>query len=219
MSELAPALWSDFDGTAVEKLNPKNPRHWPRNIAKYPLAGIEGYADFLKGAQASGVEIGGVVSRRPNIFVRRLATVHSIRKLGLVDYFPRGEHLALEGSEEAKAKFVARQSRQRVIGVLEDNPQKLGVEIMKVLGDNDDVPAVPPHSILLGVVHHPKSQKCMGELADKAGPAATDLASQLQPADGFTIRTGSLNMHVVKLQPYSQIAGEDFGQQLVKLAA
>lgn len=218
MSELTPKLWSDFDGTAVGLAHNYDPRNW----AKYWLPVMEGYADFLRGVQSTGVEIAGVASRRPNIFVRRLATVKSIKNLGLLEFFMEKE-LALEGSEEAKAKFVARQSRQTVVGMIEDKPHEFGAALMNVLGDNDRLPEVPPHPILIGVVSHSRTQKYMERLAGIAGDALGDLSADVRTdgdeADiGFTVRSGSLNMHVIALRPYSESGGEEFGQRLQDLA-
>lgn len=219
MSELTPKLWSDFDGTAVRLARGYDPRNW----AKYPLPVMEGYPDFLGGVQSKGVEIGGVVSRRPNIFVRRLATVKSIENLDLLDFF-MGKQVALEGSEEAKGKFVARQSRQTVVGMLEDKPHRHGVALMSALGENDRIPDVPPHPILIGVVNHARSGEYIDRLAEHAGDALSDLSADVTASgneitNGFTVRTGSLNMHVVQLEPYSEAAGQEFGQRLVDLAA
>lgn len=219
MSEQAPRLWSDFDGTAVGIVGKTNPRNW----SKYPLPAIEGYADFLRGVQATGVEIAGVVSRRPDIFVRRMATARSIRKLGFSEFFTRPDQIVHQGSEEAKGRFVAEQSRATAVGMLEDKPHKLGAVLLGALSEHVQHPEVPNNPILLGVVKHGKSQEYIERLATAANALTSNdiTVSETGPITsvGLSVEADGFSMNVVQLPTFSQFTGRDFGQQLLATVA
>ncbi len=219
MSELAPRLWSDFDGTAVQLAKKSQPRNW----AKYPLPIMEGYIDFLRGVKSKQIDIAGVASRRPNIYLRRLAMVKSIQHLGMMEFFPRGDQLALAGSEKAKGGFIAEQSRRSIVGMLEDKPHELGKSLIRAIGSSAGHSVGFRHPILLGVVEHERIQEYIEELAETAGSERVELPASInsggEPSDGFSVVSGNLNLHVVQLQPYSIEAGKDFGQKLLKLTA
>lgn len=216
MSELVPRLWSDFDGTAVGIARKVDPRNW----SKYPLPATKGYTDFLRGVQATGVEIAGVVSRRPAMLARQMATARSITKLGFSEFFTQPNQIVHTGSEEAKGQFVAEQSCISAIGMLEDKPHKLGGAL---LGAVSKFTQPSRHPILLGVVSHEHSQEYIERLAattnallrndvqvKETGPAA---------AHGLLIETNGFSMNVVQLPPFSHTAGQDFGQQLLDTIA
>ena len=220
MSELPPRLLSDFDGTAVEKLNPANPMHWRRNIRKYPLAGIEGYAEFLGGVQSTGVEIGSVVSRRAE-WLRRKKTTRSITDLSLSEFFGRPNQIILAGSEKDKAKAVAEQSRETVVGMIEDNPYKLGKALLDYALDNRQLAA--HHPILIGVVSHNTSyeriSELRSELRDRPQEEGVVVRGEAGPATGLVAYMGPLEVHVAQLEPYTAEEGERFGERLYDLAA
>lgn len=219
MSELAPRLWSDFDGTAVGIVSKSNPRNW----SKYPLPAIEGYADFLRGVQSTGVEIAGVVSRRPDIFIRRMATARSITKLGFSEFFTHPDQIVHKGSEEAKGRFVAEQSRETAVGMLEDKPHKLGAVMLGALSEQVQHPELTHKSILLGVVNHSRSQEYIERLAVAANALTGDdiSVSETGPttAVGLSVEADGFSMNVVQLPIFSQFAGRDFGQQLLATIA
>ncbi len=223
MSEAVPRLWSDFDGTAVAIAKKSSPRNW----SKYPLPGLDGYIDFLKGVHLTGVEIAGIVTRRPDISVRRLATARSIRKLGYADFFNRPEQLVHTGSEEAKGRFIAEQSRVTTIGMLEDKPHKLGSVLLGALTEPRQYPRVSHHPILIGAVLHARSQEYMERLIAQASTittgnlCVTEFAHGVAtaPTAGFTLESEFLSLHVVPLQTYSEQAGSAFGRTLLGIAA
>lgn len=215
MIDPAPRLWSDFDGTAVAIARKTNPRNW----SKYPLPGLAGYVDFLRGVQTSGVEVAGVVSRRPDILVRRLATTRSIVRLGFLEFFGNSSQIVLAGSEEAKGRFIAEQSKNAPIGMLEDKPHALGKVLIGVM-QGSDYPIFPHHPITLGVVNHPKSQEYIERLAEHAaGLEAVGVSTREVPSNaglGFSLRSESLSIDVVQLEPYTELAGKAFGQRLLE---
>ena len=214
MSKTAPKLWSDFDGTAVAIAKKTNPRNW----SKYPLPGIEGYADFLRGVSSTGVEIAGVVSRRPDFFIRRMATARSIAKLGYGEFFPRPEQIVHRSSDEAKGRFLAEESRAATIGMLEDKPHKLGAILLGALSAAVQPAEIPHNPILIGVVSHKDSQRHIGELARQAelgGLKVTETGPMT--AIGMDIKTDHFALQVVQLRPYSVYSGEDFGNRLQAL--
>jgi len=221
VSEVRPKLWSDFDGTAVALAKKTDPRNW----SKYPLKGLVGYADFLRGVQSTGVEIAGVVSRRPDIFIRRMATARSITKLGLGELFTNAGQIVHKGSEEAKGRFVAEQSRETTVGMLEDKPHKLGAVLLGMLDEPVKHPEATHHPIILGVVSHSRSQEYIERLAEQAKVRTsgdlyvTEFANGVGTATttGITLEAETLTLRVVPLQPYSQEAGQSFGQMLTSI--
>ncbi|HEX5797683.1 MAG TPA: hypothetical protein VFX86_04830 [Candidatus Saccharimonadales bacterium] len=217
MSELPPRLWSDFDGTAIGLAKNYDPRNW----VKYWLPAIEGYADFLKGVQSTGVEIAGVVSRRPA--VRRWVTQRSIKELGFAEFFTNPDQVVLKGGEREKGRFVAEESHEGPVGMLEDKPHKLGVELLGALREASEHPRVSHHPILLGVVSHGQSQAYMRGLAESVGRNHPDLSVDVstpgKSSGDFTVTSEGFAVHVTQLEPYTEAAGQDFGQRLHDLAA
>lgn len=213
MSELIPRLWSDFDGTAVRIVSKINPCNW----LKYPLPAIEGYADFLRGVRSTDVEIAGIVSRRPDIAVRRMATARSIAKLGFSEFFPYPDQIVHKGSEKAKGRFVAEQSRATAVGMLEDKPHKLGVAVLLgVLLEHAQRPESATYNpILLGAVNHGRSQEYIERLAAVADALVGNSIAVSEVEDGLSIKADGFSMDVVRLQPFSQSAGQEFGRRLV----
>lgn len=219
MIEPRPELWSDFDGTAVKIAKKTDPRNW----SKYPLPGVKGYADFLRGVHESGVEVAGIVSRRPNIFLRRLATSRSVSKLGYSEFFGSKNQIVLTGSEEAKGRFVVERSRETPVAMVEDKPHKLGSVLLGALTEPLARPEIPHHPILLGVVHHPRSQEYVESLYQSVNrlAAQSDLqVTQTGPmtALGMTIVAEQFALHVVQLSPYAEYIGQEFGQKLIDLS-
>jgi hypothetical protein len=216
-------LWSDFDGTAVEIVRKTDPRNW----SKYPLPGLAGYNDFLGGVRSTGVPVAGVISRRPNILIRRMATARSITKLGFAELPNRPGQIVHTGSEEKKGQFIAERSREAVIGMLEDRPHRLGAILLGAMAEPMRHPKVHHHSILVGVVAHPRSQEYIDRLLELAEPLAgvgLDTRefvdqSELGATTGFSFQTESLGLQVVPLHPYSRQAGEVFGNKLLDVAA
>lgn len=226
MSEIQPRLWSDFDGTAVEKLSKKNPWQWRRNLLKTKLKGLPGYGSFLQGVESVGVEIAGVVSRRPEVWPRRGNTMRSIAELGIGNYFDAAK-VVLTGSEEAKGQFVLEQSRISTIGMLEDKPHKLGAVLLGALTEPAQHLEVPRHPILLGVVSHSRSQEYIERLVEQADAKTIGGLHVTESSCGggratstsFRLETEFLNLHVTPLQPYSEQAGEAFGRAILDIAA
>lgn len=213
MPEHTPRLWSDFDGTAVSVARKTDPRNW----SKYPLRGLAGYVDFLRGVQAGGVEVAGIVSRRPNIFIRRIATGRSILKTGCAEFFTDKSQVVHAGSEMAKGRFVVEQSRASTIGMLEDKPHKLGAVILGAMLETTQHPETPQYPIVLGVVDHRHSQKYIERLTNAAAKLSTNDCVIRDIGDDVVVETETGVLHVTRLEPYSQQAGEAFAQKLLHL--
>ncbi len=218
MTEQPPELWSDFDGTAVKKYSIKNPARWLQNSLKYPLPGLHGYAEFLAGVEAGGVAIGGVVSKRPDIFPRRWVTALSISQLGLKEFFGRDGQVILAGRESAKGRFVASRTRESVVGVIDDQPQNFVPALVDGLLAEANNGAEFGVAVV-GVVDHPRSR----ERIDRLGGTIRSLECR-QPIRLRTLDNGSglvvemaheFTVSVVALEPYSHGAGEVFAGQIL----
>lgn len=225
------ALYSDLDGTAVVKLSNRHPWRWPQNLAKYPLAIIPGWGEFIHGAlEVEGVHFRGIVSRRPNILPRRKATSLSLAKTALDPDFLGRESLA--GSEEAKAKVLtdaAQENLARVaVAMIDDMPHKL---VPNIITELDAVGLyldlhLPQPKITVGVVNHPKSMSRIKMLAEEIeSMEANDTRKwdgfyhgvHVEPTEegGLQIGSGKMDIDVVPLPPYSRAAGIEFGERLV----
>lgn len=223
MNELAPELWSDIDGTALEKLSAKNPRHWYRNGRKRNLAGIQGYPDFLRGAQSKDVVVAGLVSKRYE-WMRRSATARSVSQVGLVGFFGEGSgRVVLAGGEKAKGRFIGERSRGRKIGMLEDRPQKFVRELIHYatsVRDEDETPH--HHPILVGVVNGAGSQERIEELRknmERSPRGDVHARHAVGTNTDLVVYANPLTIHITPLEPYSETAGVDFAQRLHALEA
>ena len=219
MSEQRPRLWSDFDGTAVGLISRANPYNW----SKYPLPKKEGYVEFLRGVQSTDVEMGGIVSRRPDIALRRMATRRSVAKLGINEFFAHPEQILHTTTEVAKADFVVEQSKITTIGMLDDRPHKFGKELLNSLARVEPGVDDKLHPILLGVVSHVRSHEYMDRFVREIGTKAKahwdihEIDEQTgNPA--FVFENGQHTVHMIALEPYSFPAGEAFGQKLHEIA-
>ncbi len=210
---LSPILHSDFDGTAVETAPGLRER-----ALKYPLAGIPGYRDFIRGVEAGGVTIGNIVSRRPDdpLGQRRSATTKSVKDIGMHDVFNAPPRILLEGSilkwwqsEARKAQYVAGFALERVVGMVDDKPHRVGIELARVLAAS----RVNRHPVVLGVVSHDKTDEYMDRFRDEVTEDFAVRRSDLQP-DGISVSAGSSGLDVVRLEPYAHDTGRDFAEAL-----
>lgn len=210
----SPEVWSDFDGTAVETVGIANPRNW----LKYPLAMIAGYSDFLSGINVSGSQVAGVVSRRPDIFPRRLATHLSMYDHDINRVLKN--NVVLTGSESKKGLFVAHKAMNTVVGLLEDKPHRIGVEVVKALSATvgeyevaEVVIGVPQEDDAFDKIARFERQMCQKRDEFGLGFIGTDLDSKnvtIYGEGGFTVR-------VMPLEGYSFESGTSFGSHLVDL--
>ncbi len=227
MTEIKPQLWSDFDGTAVAKMYLLD----PRNLTKYPLPGVEGYSEFLRGARLSDeategrdeVEVAGVVTRRPDIFIRRLVTARSVAQLGLREFFPDNNQLVHAGSEFKKAQFIYEQSVAARTGMLEDQPHKLGAEILTIMAARAVMDEGDERYILIGAVNNEKSGAHTDQLVTDAralydSAAISEFEYQADEnvtSIGHRIKIGRATLEIVQLAPYSRSSGAHFSMHLV----
>lgn len=203
----SPEVWSDFDGTAVGLV----PKHDPRNWAKYWLKMVDGYIDFLDGVREGGVEVAGVVSRRPKVG-RSLVTARSIVKLGMDTHFPGPNHVVLAGSETRKAQHLVDRAADHDVGMIDDKPHRLGPEMLDLLVQVEphevQLDAPGRRQIVLGAVNHPRSQEYFERFAEHA--AARNDVAMAEKDGNLHIRGGAFDMLVVPVQPYSVEAGVAF---------
>lgn len=193
-----PKLWSDFDGTAVVGA----PALSPRNIVKYPLSVMPGYVDFLKSIQKQGLDVGGVVTRRPNLWARRAATGRTMRSHGLGLIF--GSSVVHAGSERAKARFVVEQSRSRTIVMLEDRPQYLGFELVQILGQSAETDRQSSwHPIVLGIAPNKHSDKRIQRLVDRLHKQDSSVLIKRVDKRTIVISAGPSTLHIMRLRDYS----------------
>lgn len=210
----------DWDGTAVEKHDWK--RHPIRNSKKYPLAPLEGFADFLTGVGWTGsAEVAGIVSRRRSWKQRQRVTARSIVDAGVEQFFTPEKTFLLD-NESSKGRFIGRQALQGRIGFVEDQPQKLVPEIISgFVVDSSFADDKPRIDIVMGVVNHPKMNERIEALhaalqEPKASLAVRNVGLTQEGGLGIvgTSLAGNFGILVVPLQPYSLDAGLGFANTL-----
>lgn len=198
-----PVLWSDFDGTAVEVVRKTNPRNW----SKYPLEMVEGYHDFLNGFTYHGGRIGGVVSRRPDIAIRRAATRRSIADHGLQRYFDDSSQIVHTGSEIIKAAHVLNEATKAPVGLIDDKPHRVGSSIVSLLsaegGHNLDSP------IILGAVHNDRQDEYVDKFLTFS-ESVPDVTVEEQLSRRHKISVNDSYFFLYTLRPYSYATGRDF---------
>lgn len=219
MTSENPKLWIDCDGTAVSGID-------PRNMPKRPLRAMPGFRDFLDGLKSAEtedgehVEVAGLLTMRPRIFLA--LTALEVRIHGLGAAFAVRDRMLHLGSERARAAFLTAQSEKAPVGMLDDNPHRLGGEILKLLRLSPARDDVAERSILLGTVNHPRSRRFIAELLGKAktlaGPDSIEEFEYDPDSDvatGHNIRIGRATLSVVQLGHYSEKAGRRFGERLL----
>lgn len=213
----SPEFWSDFDGTAVELVSKFDPRNW----LKYPLPSMVGYTAFLRGVRRHDVEIAGVISRRPDIPIRRFVTERSIVKLGL-DAYLKPDHIVLTGSEEHKGRYIAGRALHRPVGLIDDKPHKVGPTILAGLSSGPGSPnfAGQQVRVALGVVNHPKSEGYTAQFVEQVRDEseATGISVVPRVSDGVINLHGpdrSFKLSIVQLAAYGEATGSNFAQYLI----
>lgn len=216
------ALWSDFDGTAIKIARARyiNPKNW----LKTGLAGLPGYRDFLDGARDGGLEIAGVVSRRPDIAIRRYTTQLAINYQDLHPYFDPPAQVVLTGNEEAKAMHLVNEACDNPVAMIDDKPHKIGALLIDRLTSihrlhvNDRDCVWPPlDRVTLGGVANKHQAEDIEELltAVKASPGIDQVPRPEISAHDIVLRESTNSnplLRVVALQPYSYKAGVQFAQ-------
>ncbi len=210
-------LWSDFDGTAVAtyKYN-----IW-KKVTKLGLPLIDGYKDFLDGVKLEGVDVAGVVTRRPDILIRRYATQKSIAEHGLAEYFSQDNPVIYAGSETKKAQHMIDRSSEVKFGLIDDRPQRVGREILDILASEVERDNNSKRFIALGGVDGENSAEGFRELVDYAEELAKDSqdmsvkefdykASDKLTNAGYEIKIGRTTLDVVRLANYSTDSGRAF---------
>lgn len=223
-------LFSDFDGTAVEKVEPGKweIREHIRNARKYPLSAILGYTDFVEGAvSVQGVSPGKIVTIRKER-VRRRVTERTITELGLADnnYSPAYQGVHYAGNELDKANYLATKVLGNTcvrVGMIDDMPQKLVFELVQAL---DFLVARPSSDYIarfktvIGIVNHPDRSTRMDELVNGLrGESVINVLSVSDRLDDTGVLSlgslGRFEVDVVALPSYSYQAGVEFGERLV----
>lgn len=212
-----PILFSDFDGTAVETVGKLN----PRNLTKYPLRPIDGWYDFMCGALYCGVDLGGVVSRRPNIWPRRFVTDKTMSEIGGYIIFEPSQ-VVLAGSESAKAGVLVRHADARLVGMIDDKPHRIGIEILKCGAVEKGAPAsANPAHVVLGVVDTAKADQYIERTLVKSDKLGYEVQEGVVVGDAeiAVITNEQTRLDVVQLRPYSYESGIGFAALLSARAA
>lgn len=222
MAELAPELWSDFDGTAVVKKGKFNRHNW----RKYPLPLIPGYVDFMRGIQSHDLQVAGIVSRRPDMSQRRRVTARSIAELGLDEFFASPEQIVLKGSEEAKGHFVLERSRKKPVALIDDRPDKFGTVVLDALSDPEAQTNEDGHTIVVGVVQHKRSwdrtMRLLQYARDLDNPSlrVEEFATRTNlVVGGIRLCTDQLDLKIIQLPEYSVKAGDSFACAVYQIAS
>ncbi len=225
-------LISDFDGTAVEKLEPKP---WQvgthiRNMGKWGLSMIPGYDDFIYGVlSVDGVDLSvGYLTVRKE-WLRRKATERTITKQGLDQFGRRAGSVQYAGTEALKGLHLANLAhleRPKIIGMIDDRPDRLVPNLVNSLsriGHNPELQEAKSR-VVIGVVDHRESldriMRAMEEVKVMGRANAWDGfyygATQATNDRGeVVLNSGKMEVAITQLPAYSYEAGVQFGERLV----
>ncbi len=218
---------SDADGTAFEKIHwgPKEIRQkgagkytldLARNMAKYPLGMVEEYPAFLRGVRAGGLVVGSLVTRRPDRLPRRMATKRSISDHGLGGFFYGDKRAIHAGSEYGKGVFLAQEATaDGIVAFTDDRPERVGLELVKAFRD------VPSNGferhVVIGAVNTKERESRLDQLFTAA--ETMGMVDTLDGSDGGICIAGQgFSVEVVKLAPYSEVAGKSFANAVIEYA-
>jgi hypothetical protein len=221
-----PILISDFDGTLVHVAG-----NFFQKALKYPLNARIGAHRFLEGVAATDTEIGPIISRRPHLG-RSFVTRRTLMDTGLSRWFPEKEDVILAGSinpfragasEQFKAEAMIEHAKRQAVGIIDDKPDKIGLEIIQLLRDAEE--GVEP--IVLGAVKTPDSydrvRNLMNLVVDSVPGVKQDYLSSDDGLGGIELSRikGSVSfmLAVVELPDMSFDAGVLFGNRLQEYAA
>jgi len=218
IDKLSPIVHFDFDGTLVRVADRKYSR---QNARKYPLQPVPGAIKFIEGFKSQGVDLGSIISRRPEM--RERITRVSLRDAELQGYFPdsymdirlMGQLFPWWKSEANKAQEVVRSAADRVTGMVEDKPHNLGHEMIKIMMAADAEQIFEP--VVVGVVDHPDAEKRISKLVDGVRGEFGDTVTVDEENGGIQFSKhsgGSFLLDVVLLDPFSFAAGAGFGERL-----
>lgn len=227
LERATPEVLFDFDGSLVHLAKRSVSL---QNALKYPMYARIESDRFIKGLASTGVEVGPIVSRRPRIG-RKFVTRKALSDTGLLRWFPDRDDVVLAGSvhpgrfrqsEERKAEIVLAHNESRVVGMIDDKPDKLGKLLLDGLLENDQT----NEPLILGVVPTPHSERRTSALLTYAETHGWGITEQQQNQDemtGYELQYGhsgiQLLVKVVQLDPFNYERGADFGRQLQYYAA
>ena len=204
---LPPALWSDFDGTAVKKYAIGH----PFNASKYPLPIMPGYVDFLDGFSDGGGIVRGVLTRRGNI--RRPATMRSLQKLGL-----ESRLMAFPGnvihfnSDRGKAAHVLNDADHGTprssVSLIEDKPDVVGMEMIDLL-KTDEAGWINEAFVTIGAVNTVSQAKRIDNFESQANHVDGVTVNRVDEST-LAVTVGSSVVYTTALRPYTFEEGQNF---------
>lgn len=211
----SPLVFSDIDGTAFKRLG----LPWLSNPlvrGEPPNTNTSAYADFLQGMIQEGAEIGGLVSRRPDI-CRRM-TDYAIRREDLERFFPE-DRVHLMRSLAGKAGLIlslAQQQPERRTAMLENRPDGLGPAVLSLAMKQ---PTPRGGDVTIGVVDGPGQRKymkrCHAYLGAMGGVTIlNDKGPEIVCVPDNTDPGSPLRVTITPLGPYSLGAGAQFATSL-----
>ncbi len=185
-----------------------------RRLTKIAQFSVLGAPRFIQGIEGAGVQIGPIVSRRPELY--RGVTERFVTRAGLSRWFGDEDNVELCGSlnparqgevEKDKASVVYEHAYYRVVGMVDDKPDKLGASLLTLLATKG------PHSlnpILLGAVGA-EAERRTKALMDS--PVAQQFDITPTP-EGALFQRGLAEFEVVIIPVMDFASGHNFGEYL-----
>ncbi len=208
---LSPEVLFDLDGTLANL-----PTSVFGKMTKAGLTSVLGGPRFIRGLESTGVEIGPIASRRPEL--RRGVTERFVTRAGLSQWFGNVEDVQLCGnlsprnfgqSERDKARVVHAHAYDRAVGMIEDKPNKLGAELLDLLAT-----LAAPKPILLGAVG-PDAERRTIALINSSVAKQFDITPT---QEGALFEMGQATLEVVAIPKMDYYSGQNFGEHLLHYA-
>lgn len=197
-------LYTDFDGTAVTGMD-------PRDLPKKPCQEMPQFVDFLGVFKSAGsIEIAKILTRRPGLL--RAITAYEIRKFGLDEFFPDKSQVIHVRNDTLKSEYVVDESEKSNVALLDDSIHLVAPKILEQFTDREDLERL----VTLAVPKKLKTQGRVFEFAKKAinlyGKESLkefdyDASSSLINV-GHRIEIGNSALNLVMLDAYSADSGE-----------
>lgn len=162
---------------------------------------------MLDGIISENVRIAGILSRRPNIWPRRMATERSIAKLGLSGYFDEASQIRLTGSETAKGQALVDESEYGPVGMLEDKPHRLVPVIIDALDQTSSDSG--NHAVTLGVVPHSRADEYLARMIEATKEMGAEFTEE---APNVFRLYHDPRLTVVTMNAYDETEGKRFAQ-------
>jgi len=203
-------LYTDFDGTAVTGMD-------PRDFPKNPCQEMPQFIEFLRAVRGTGgIEISKILTRRPDFL--KFITAYEIRKFRLHEFFPDKSQVLHVRDDTSKSGYAVDESEKSNVALLDDSIHLVAPKVLGQFAAREGLERL----VTLAVPENSKTQDRVFEFAkytqniygrQSLEEFDYEAASYLTNV-GHRIKIGNSVLNLVMLAPYSTDSGEHLGDFL-----